>query len=154
MKRDLHSSITDGSSLISDGQELICNVLLSAFKKTPALINEDPPSPVTEIRTCWRWNILLISYIPCAENTCCPSPRDSWRSRVGSFRESSLEIQLSLLEFPDTFRSLRHCENVCGNDPAGFIVSVTVVEFQDSSYIFSPSQVLTQRRSSLPAPFD
>lgn len=51
MRRHSHVSSTEGLSLISDGHGLICKVLLSAFKKTPAFINEDPPSPMILFRT-------------------------------------------------------------------------------------------------------
>jgi hypothetical protein len=45
-EKDSHVSSIDGLSFISDGHTLICSVLVSALKKTPALINEVPPSPM------------------------------------------------------------------------------------------------------------
>ena len=51
-----HSSSVDGSSLISDGHGLIWSVLSSAFRKTPAFINEDPPRPIIPIKkSCWTF---------------------------------------------------------------------------------------------------
>ena len=155
-----HSSSVDGSSLISDGHGLIWSVLSSAFRKTPALINEEPPRPMIPSQKKKLLDFVFHEswghefHLPWAAKECCPSPKNTWKSRVGSPDDSHFEMKELFVVLPEMLISFRHWENVSGNEPAmGMLVMVFWLKPLDP-YIFFPSQVLALRRSSLLEPFD
>lgn len=111
-------------------------------------------------KSCWFSYSWIPGYVglhlPWAANECCPSPKNTWKSRVGSPDRhfSHLEMKEFFAVLPEMLMSFTHWEKVCGNEPAIEVLAMVFYLKSLNPYIFFPSQALALRRSSLPAPFD